>query len=117
MNKDRTMKKLKIDSFTFPATTLIAAGLAATVIAPATETADARESTRNFSCSAVQNLVDRQGAIVLNTKKSRVYRRFVRDRTFCALVENTRRITVPTRDGGCRLRVCYEPLERSGFGR
>jgi len=75
--------------------------------------AEARQSTRNFTCNAVRDLVDRRGSAVLNTKNARVYKRFVRDRTFCALVEGTRRISVPTRDGGCSLRICYEPLERN----
>ncbi len=82
------------------------------IVAPGS--AEARQSTQNFTCDGVHNFVDRRGAVVLNTKSSRIYRRFVRDRTFCALNEKTRRYTVPTRDGGCRLNICYEPLGRRG---
>jgi len=73
--------------------------------------ADARQGTRIFTCSAVRNLVDSRGSVVLNTKNERVYRRSVRDRTQCELVEDIQRISVATRYGGCSLKISSEPLE------
>jgi len=107
------MKKLNSGVATFVTIAIVATSVTVAGTLVASTSAEARQSTRNFTCSAVRDLVDRRGSAVLNTKNARVYRRFVRDRTFCALVEGTRRISVPTRDGGCSLRICYEPLERN----
>ncbi len=97
--------------------TVIAVGLSAANAVVMPGSAEARQSTTNFTCNGLHDFVDRRGAVVLNTKSGRIYRRFVRDRTFCPLNEKTRRYTVPTRDGGCRLNICYEPIGRRGAGR
>jgi len=73
-----------------------------------TVAADARPSTKSFTCEGVQDFVDDRGSVVMNTKNSSVYRRFVADRTYCVLRESTRRFSVPTKDGLCRLKICYE---------
>ncbi len=72
--------------------------------------ADARPNTKSYTCSGVQNLVSSRGAIVLNTKNSSVFERFVANQSFCQRNEKTKLISVPTKSGTCRLNVCYEPV-------
>lgn len=94
--------------------TAIALAVGAAIVSFALPTsAEARPSTKDFTCSALRDVIRQRGAVVLNTKNANVYRRFVKDRTQCALTETTRGISVPTRDGQCRLRVCHEPLQRA----
>ena len=68
--------------------------------------AQARLSTSKYICSDLKDLVFQQGAIVLNTKGTSVYRRFVADQSFCKGDEVARRINVPTKSEKCRLRYC-----------
>lgn len=73
--------------------------------------AHARPSTKSYTCSGVKKLVSKRGAVVLNTKSSSVYRRFVANRSFCnRREETTKSYTVPTKSGKCRLKICYEPM-------
>ena len=76
--------------------------------------AEARPSTKSFTCRGVQDYVQRRGAVVMNTKNSRVYKRFVANRSYCSAFEITETRTVPTRTGGCYLRICWEPLSKGG---
>lgn len=71
-------------------------------------TAEARPSTQAFTCAGVQNFVEDRGAVVMNTTKSWVYRRFVADRSYCDRGESTVRYSVPTQSGRCGLRICKE---------
>ena len=72
------------------------------------ERVEARPSTKALSCSAVKQLVNQRGGVVLDTKNSRVYKRFVKNRTFCNLEQVTRNISVPSKSGSCRLKICVE---------
>ncbi len=92
-------------------------GIAFTAIAnlllafsPIVTSAEARPSTQRYSCPGLHDTVDRFGAIVMNTKNRRVYNRLVADRSYCEREKRLVRITVPTRDGGCRVFTCREPL-------
>jgi hypothetical protein len=73
-----------------------------------TTAAEARLSTKNYTCSDVKDLIFQQGAIVLNTKNNSVYRRFVADRSFCGKGKVIKRINVPTKSDRCRLNYCVE---------
>ena len=68
--------------------------------------AEARLSTGNYTCSDVKDLVFQQGAIVLNTKNSSSYKRFVANRSFCRGDEQLQRVNVPSKSEKCRLRHC-----------
>ncbi|MEP5178699.1 MAG: hypothetical protein ABJQ85_03940 [Rhizobiaceae bacterium] len=68
--------------------------------------AEARLSTKNYICSDLKDLIFQQGAIVLNTKGTSVFQRFVADRSFCQRDETVRRINVPTQSEKCRLQYC-----------
>ena len=70
--------------------------------------AEARLSTKNFTCSDVKDLIFQQGAITLNTKNASVYRRFVADRSFCKQNETAKRISVPSKSNKCRLQHCAQ---------
>lgn len=101
---------------TMKSTLLTAAFFGLTVTSGAmfsSETAEARPNTSDFTCSALRSTINQRGAVVFNTRNNRVFRRLVRNRSQCALVENTRNISVPTRDGRCRVRICHQPLGRS----
>lgn len=74
--------------------------------------AQARENTRSFTCGALKNYVDRSGAVVLNTRGPRVYKRFVRSRAYCSSFEIIEWEWVTARDGRCALKICWEPLSR-----
>ena len=97
---------------TKPAHLLSTLLLGALIAATALTSADARLSTKNFTCSDVKDLVFQQGAIVLNTKSSSVFRRFVADRSFCQRDQIARRISVPSKSERCRLLHCA-PREES----
>lgn len=77
-----------------------------TMLASAT-TADARPSTKSYPCSALQDLVNQRGAVIMDTKNRNVYKRFVANRSYCTLEEKTKSHRVPTADGTCKLRICY----------
>ncbi len=92
-------------------------GLAVTTIAhfilafaPLTTTADARPSTQRFGCLGLHDFIDNTGAVVMNTKNRNVYNRLVANRSYCEREKRLIRITVPTRDGSCRVFTCREPL-------
>lgn len=60
-------------------------------------TAHARPDTRSMSCAQAQDLVKREGAIVLSTGQM-TYSRFVAHRGHCNHYETTRAQFAPTRD-------------------
>ena len=68
----------------------------------------ARDSTRNFTCEGVKDLVYDLGAVVLDTKNRHVYRRFVANRSYCTLEQVTKGYWVPTITGRCKLKICVE---------
>ena len=79
-----------------------------------------RESTKSYSCSGLKQMLRKRGAAVMNTKNSRVYERFVAHRGYCQYEEVTRRVSVPTKNGTCRVSKCvpYDDfLFDKGFGR
>lgn len=74
-----------------------------------TPQAEARQSTRSFSCSGVQDHVRDKGAVVLSTKNDSIYRRFVSSLFHCRPPENSLvKFTVPTKSGSCKLQICDE---------
>ncbi|MEO0547126.1 MAG: hypothetical protein AAF035_09265 [Pseudomonadota bacterium] len=87
----------------------IASAVAFTMLA--TTLAEARPSTRNFTCDGVRDFVADRGAVVMNHKSSSLYRRFVSGFGFCSFDERRAPFTVPTRDGACRLYIC-KPFSR-----
>ncbi|MEM1040173.1 MAG: hypothetical protein AAGI12_11980 [Pseudomonadota bacterium] len=87
----------------------VAGAMAFTMLA--TTLAEARPSTRNFTCDGVRDFVADRGAVVMNHKSSRLYRRFVSGFGLCSFDERRAPFTVPTRDGACRLYVC-KPTSR-----
>lgn len=72
--------------------------------------ASARQSTTSFTCQALQDYVNRRGAVVMNTKSRHVYKRFVRSRAQCTAFEIIEWRWVPSKTGRCGLKVCWEPL-------
>ncbi|WP_156798356.1 hypothetical protein [Ahrensia sp. R2A130] len=90
--------------------TILATGVAAT------GKAEARQSTKSFTCDGVRSLINRRGGVVLNTKNSNVYQRLVRNYKFCPSPLYARRTTVPTKTGPCRVRYCSQtPPLGGGF--
>jgi len=97
----------------------LAAGICAAVIAASTVPADAISRVRSDlnSCAAVQAVVQREGAVILQHASKRVpnyllYDRYVANRNFCTLGEVLERKSVPAADtASCRVYVCkrYEP--------
>jgi len=83
---------------------------ASTIIAStfAISAADARPSTRSYTCSGAKNLVKSRGKIVMNHKSSSLYRLFVANRSYCARDETTKIFVVPTKSGSCRLKICSQ---------
>ena len=90
---------------------LLSGGILAAVTV---QSAEARQSTRSFTCSGVQDYIQRRGAAVMDTKSRHTYRRFVANRSYCTSFEIIETRTVPTKTGGCSLRICWEPLSKSG---
>ncbi len=85
----------------------LAVGSLSTALAP-TE-AEARPSTRSYSCEGVRDYIYHRGSVVMNTRNRRVYRRFVADRTFCTTGEVLKKYFAPTRSGhSCSLRICID---------
>lgn len=56
-----------------------------------------RPLTRAMSCTSAQNLVARQGSIVLDTDRF-IYDRYVRNASFCLNQQTTKAAWVPTKD-------------------
>ena len=73
-------------------TMTVTAVLAASLVA-----AEARPMTSTMTCAAVQRLVARSGAIVMNFTPT-TYDRVVRDQRWCLPSEGTVNLYVPTRD-------------------
>ena len=69
-------------------------------------TADARPSTKSFTCDDVQDYVEDRGAVVMNTKNRSIYRRFVANSSYCRFSEITKIYVAPTRSGSCYMRIC-----------
>ncbi|MDD9909619.1 MAG: hypothetical protein OXR62_08005 [Ahrensia sp.] len=86
----------------------LAAGMAVLLIL--TGHAEARPSTKSFTCEDAREFVNQQGAVVMDTKSSRVYRRFVSNRSYCSAFELIEWHFVPTKSGSCSLKICEEPL-------
>ncbi|MEP3279740.1 MAG: hypothetical protein ABJN26_06950 [Stappiaceae bacterium] len=57
----------------------------------------ARQDVRRLSCAQAQNLVQRNGAVVLTTGQH-TFRRFVRDRFYCDPDQIVVRTRAPSRD-------------------
>lgn len=76
--------------------------------------AEARPSTRSFTCEGVRDFVFDRGAVVMNHKSPSLYRRFVANRSYCDFEKVTKRYRVPTRSGSCTLLICIEPIWRRG---
>lgn len=77
-------------------------------VLPTTQSANARPSTQSFTCEGVKAFVNQRGAVVMDTKNNRVYKRFVKNRSFCELVQATARMSVPTKSGRCSLKICKD---------
>jgi len=75
-----------------------------------TTAASARPSTSSYTCSDLKDLIFQQGAIVMNTKGTSVYKRFVADVTLCLPQQITRRISVPSKSGKCRIQYCVDRI-------
>ena len=73
--------------------------------------AQPQPNTTRMSCAAAQQLVTRQGAIVLRTSAS-TYNRYVSSRAFCMRTEITEAAFVPSADDHqCFVGyLCREPL-------
>lgn len=85
-------------------------GFLAVAVCAVTAEASARPSTTSFTCDALQDYVDRRGAVVMNTKSQHVYKRFVRSRAQCTAFEIIEWRWVPSKTGRCGLKICWEPL-------
>ena len=82
--------------------------LAATATALAPITAEARPSTKAYTCEGARNFIAARGAVVMDTKNARVYRRFVSSRSQCSAAQRTQRFYAPTKSGDCSLRICVD---------
>lgn len=76
--------------------------------------AEARPSTKSFTCEGVKDFVRRNRAVVMNHKAPHLYRRFVSSRQQCYNHDDRlARFTVPTRSGRCSLRICAPNFRNS----
>lgn len=94
---------------------VLASALAATQTVLPIYDADARPSTRSYTCQGAQNFVRQRGAVVMNHKNNSLYQRFVANLGYCKYPANRlKRFRVPTKDGTCSLYVCdeYRPFDR-----
>jgi hypothetical protein len=83
--------------------------IAAFNVVVAVYSAEARPSTKSFTCEGAKNYVRQRGAVVMNHKASHLYRRFVHSFRYCRRPANTtKRFKVPTRTGACYLKICHE---------
>ena len=96
-------------------TSIVVVLLALAITPFLTQSTDARPSTRSYTCEGVWNLINRRGAIVMDTKNSNVYRRFVKNRSYCPNDMVLFQYLAPTRDGRCQLYICRSP-ETDFFG-
>lgn len=89
--------------------TLSAAFLTAAAFTIFAQNANARPSTKAFTCAGVQDYVYARGAMVMSRKRSDLYRRFVAHAGYCRNEGGSTKIfNVPTKSGACRLYICYE---------
>lgn len=71
--------------------------------------AEARPSTKSYTCNGVKNFIADRGAVVMNHKASHLYRRFVANRGFCKSTSRfLKAFSVPTKSGRCTLRICVD---------
>ena len=91
------------------ASTVVTGTLALTVF---TSFAEARPSTRSYTCEGARAFVASKGAVVMNTKNANVYRRFVRGYAQCRRDEVVEPFAVPVRGGRCTLRICRPKPDR-----
>lgn len=94
----------------------LAAAIAAGVLSTAafTTSAEARPSTKSFTCEGAKRFIrNNGGAVVMNTTSPRVYRRFVAYGNQCGF-GYARRYSVPTKSGSCQLLYC-DPNKRRTF--
>ncbi|MEM9731964.1 MAG: hypothetical protein AAF903_00600 [Pseudomonadota bacterium] len=85
----------------------LAAMAAIPLIAPTA--AEARPSTKSFTCQGVRQFIRQRGAVVMNHKGPRLYQRFVDNRGQCYnRSDQLERFFVPTRSGQCALRICSQ---------
>ncbi|MBG6145798.1 MAG: hypothetical protein RIE06_05300 [Roseibium album] len=69
-----------------------------------------RPDSRAMTCSQVQSMIERNGAVVLSTGQY-TFDRYVYTRNSCQHGEVTRNKWVPTKDvRQCRVRVCIDPM-------
>lgn len=66
-----------------------------------------RVSSKALTCSGAKELVNRRGVVVMSTS-STTFTRVVKNRSFCDGEELIRFISVPTKNGQCRVKICYE---------
>lgn len=89
--------------------TIAAIVIAAFNVGVAVYKAEARPSTKSYTCAGVKNLIRKRGAVVMNHKSRHLYQRFVHSFRYCRYPYNTTRaFRVPTKTGMCSLRVCHE---------
>ena len=77
--------------------------------------AEARPSTKSYTCQGLKELIAKRGAVILATKTQRTYNRFVANPGSCPRTSYfLKRVRVPTKSGQCSLRVCSDEDDRSG---
>ena len=97
--------------FTWHVTIAVALGILGTTALWSEAGAISRITSTSMTCSAVQQAVKRNGALLVQwfsrTTGNRRYDRFVRNRNYCSVNEVTDYAYVPTSDRkSCRLRKC-----------
>ena len=95
----------------------IVAGTLATAGIATVSTAEARQSTKSFSCNGLRALIDRRGAVVLNTTSRYVYNSIVRNFQMCPTRTFAVKNSVPTTTGSCRVTYCDNVRPSFGFAR
>ncbi|MEP1205943.1 MAG: hypothetical protein ABJM29_04815 [Rhizobiaceae bacterium] len=89
--------------------TIAAVVIAVFNIVVAMYSAEARPSTKSYTCSGLKSLIRDHGSIVMNHKNRSLYQKFVHSRRYCRRPYNTtKRFRVPTKTGACYVRICYE---------
>ena len=88
---------------------IAAAAVTTAAVTVPLSSAEARPSTRSFTCEGLKDYIYDRGAVVMNHKNSSLYRRFVDSVAYCRHPNNsTRYFKVPTRTGTCRVKICAE---------
>lgn len=78
-----------------------------------------RHDARSLSCGQIRAIINSEGEAIIRYPSSRtlglvLYDRFVANDRFCDSHEATERITVPARNGMCRIRHCISAPDRCG---